>query len=888
MFENNLQWSTPVIEEIPLASLLDLETAEKFLRWLRPDGPWVLSYIVVQDGAVPITCTFTTIEPALAWVREHNVARHSNIYFTVNRVRGTIAKKPAKTDIAVVEFVHGDLDPKDDETPEAAKTRYLAAIRAPETGIPASTLIDSGNGIQTLTRLAEPVVLGELVIMPDGRPMFSPDDTMKIAEVEGRSFAVMLAVGAKPDGTQNIDRILRLPGTINYPTAVKVAKGRTIEPTGLIETTDAVSALADFPSPPMDFPPTRPSPWACGPVPPWLEVAINASTGRGVSTAPGDLIDGGLAGIMAALYAINPDVGRPEWIAVGCVLYKLLGEERGFELWDDWSHKGQKYRSREMSGQWRSIANGGGYGWGIGTLLFYANEAKKNWRDTIPDWQDKLLSQEKGSPEPGDLNDQAPEEMPFLYGRMEQKFDEPEAELELDKGDHPDPIGPQEAMPQASILMLTAEQKCDPNFTLTPEQKAAVIDQLKRGRELCGPQWEPIPFPEPDGPIPVSRFLYYDRAEQTYDKEEPEPEPEPGPPPPPPPPEPKPKCGWIKTSAAFIDDFKQPDYLIYGLLLRAFIYSMTGMTGAGKTSVCLRVAAHVALGLPIGKLEVARGKVLYFAGENADDVRMRWIKLCEDLKVNPADIDVYFVDFRMQMSLDTVKLRLGNESVDHGPFALVIVDTSIAYFEGDNENDNVQAAAHAKMLRGLIDVVVGRPTVIVTAHPVKNATTDNLIPRGGGAFLNEMDGNLVCKKNDANNVSDMHWQGKFRGPDFAPISFKLTAATTDKLKDTKGRPIWTVTAAPIDAAEKAVMDEATDIKADNMLVLLSKHTDLSQLQMAQKLGWAYRNGEPNKSLVERTLKRLVAEKQVERQGRYWLLTKKGQAAAKRVAEAGAV
>ena len=203
--------------------------------------------------------------------------------------------------------------------------------------------------------------------------------------------------------------------------------------------------------------------------------------------------------------------------------------------------------------------------------------------------------------------------------------------------------------------------------------------------------------------------------EQKFDLEaEPEPETEQSSPSPKPPP----KLGWIKPSAAFIADFKQPDYLIYGLLLRAFVYSFTGMTGAGKTSLCLRLAAHVARGLPIGKLEVERGKVLYFAGENADDVRMRWIKLCEELNVNPNDIDVCFIDFRMQLSLDTVKLRLGNKSVDHGPFALVIVDTSIAYFEGDNENDNVQAAAHAKVMRGLIDVIEGRPTVIVTAHPI--------------------------------------------------------------------------------------------------------------------------------------------------------------------------
>ena len=89
---------------------------------------------------------------------------------------------------------------------------------------------------------------------------------------------------------------------------------------------------------------------------------------------------------------------------------------------------------------------------------------------------------------------------------------------------------------------------------------------------------------------------------------------------------------------------------------------------------------------------------------------------------------------------------IANETFDRGPFSLVIVDTSAAYFEGDDENNNVQAGNHARMLRSLIDTVEGGPTILVPAHPTKNATPDNLLPRGGGAFVNEMDTNLVCQK----------------------------------------------------------------------------------------------------------------------------------------------
>jgi RecA/RadA recombinase len=55
------------------------------------------------------------------------------------------------------------------------------------------------------------------------------------------------------------------------------------------------------------------------------------------------------------------------------------------------------------------------------------------------------------------------------------------------------------------------------------------------------------------------------------------------------------------SSAAFITGFTPPDYLIDGILQRRFIYAFTGRTGEGKTSVCLRLAAHVSEGKPLGE-----------------------------------------------------------------------------------------------------------------------------------------------------------------------------------------------------------------------------------------------------------------------------------------------
>jgi hypothetical protein len=77
--------------------------------------------------------------------------------------------------------------------------------------------------------------------------------------------------------------------------------------------------------------------------------------------------------------------------------------------------------------------------------------------------------------------------------------------------------------------------------------------------------------------------------------------------------------------------------------------------------------------------------------------------------------------------------------------------------------------------------------VIANCHPVKNASSDNLVPAGGGNFLNQVDGNLTAAKDES--TTELHWQGTFAGVDFAPMFFQLQTVTHERLKDSRGRSI---------------------------------------------------------------------------------------------------
>ena len=226
-----------------------------------------------------------------------------------------------------------------------------------------------------------------------------------------------------------------------------------------------------------------------------------------------------------------------------------------------------------------------------------------------------------------------------------------------------------------------------------------------------------------------------------------------------------------------------------------------------------------------------------------------------------------------------MRKRIEAETAKQGPFALVIVDTSAAFFEGDDENSNSQLGAHARMLRTLVDLP-GGPTVIVTCHPTKNPNSDNLLPRGGGAFIAEIDGNLVCIKQPDRPIVELHWHGKFRGPDFAPIPFMITVGKSARLVDSKGRAISTVTAHPVSQLEVEEADSAARFRQDRLLTALQDNPSASLAALAKAVGWSYQNGEPNKTLVNRTLKALQAAHLIKKEGHRWVLTKSGEKAEK--------
>ena len=318
--------------------------------------------------------------------------------------------------------------------------------------------------------------------------------------------------------------------------------------------------------------------------------------------------------------------------------------------------------------------------------------------------------------------------------------------------------------------------------------------------------------------------------------------------------------------------FTPPAYLVDGVLQRGYLYSLTARTGHGKTAVAMYVAQSIARGMPMHGREVKAGTVLLLAGENPDDIRARFLVLADAYGFKAEDLKMRFVAGVIDIAAKMPEIRAEAEKIND--LVLVIVDTGAAYFPGDETNSNSQQGAYARLLRQLT-FLPGKPAVLVNCHPVKNASRDNLLPMGGSAFLNEVDGNLTLWAN-AERQTTLHWLGKFRGPEFEPMTFELEVADSARVIDAEGRLMPSVVAKPVSEL-KLQMEEGKQESDENMLMrAIAENRNSSIANLAIKCGFVSSTGQPQKSSVFKICNRLVEEKLLERRGNKYRITPKGK------------
>jgi hypothetical protein len=329
----------------------------------------------------------------------------------------------------------------------------------------------------------------------------------------------------------------------------------------------------------------------------------------------------------------------------------------------------------------------------------------------------------------------------------------------------------------------------------------------------------------------------------------------------------------LLDATAWLDQATPMEWVVDGLIQRGNLYACTAITNHGKTAIGLLLALSIAAGQKFAGRDIVKGKVMILCGENPDGFRTRMLATMDSMGLEHGDITglVTVLPHALPLASCTEQILEEARRVE-GDYALVLVDTSISYYSGDDEDDNLQARTHAWHLRALSELP-GRPAIVANTHPTKSADRENLLPRGGGAFLNEIDTNLTVWAEGETAI--LHWHRKKRGPDFDPIPFEFHGKSIEE----HGRKIPTVYAAHITDQRATELKKARTQADDRLLHSMLHHPDSTYAEWASYCGW---NGEQAKSKVWRSMERLKEDKLVQKFRGSLKLTKLGEEEAKRI------
>ena len=140
-----------------------------------------------------------------------------------------------------------------------------------------------------------------------------------------------------------------------------------------------------------------------------------------------------------------------------------------------------------------------------------------------------------------------------------------------------------------------------------------------------------------------------------------------------------------------------------------------------------------------------------------------------------------------------------------------------------------------------------------------------MLPRGGGAFVNEMDGNLACIKKDDLTVISQH--GKYRDVYFHPITFLRSVKQSEGLKTASGEMVWSVVCHVATPQEEAKHEFEMETQDRQVLEILADHPAMTQREIAAGLLWLNNKDggqpEPDHKKVGRVQKRLKKAKLID-------------------------
>lgn len=278
----------------------------------------------------------------------------------------------------------------------------------------------------------------------------------------------------------------------------------------------------------------------------------------------------------------------------------------------------------------------------------------------------------------------------------------------------------------------------------------------------------------------------------------------------------------IRTGDVWRREYRPLVYAVDNLFVQGQLVAITGKTQSGKTAFAMKLAGCKANGKAFASHDCPQGHVLYIAVENEVDALHRYICMVE---TQPGFDEAYF---HVRTAKDRKAVGVILEEFERYAAArkielsMVIIDTAPAMSPVEDELNNTQQGDYARALRRFCSLP-GRPVTLPLCHPNKHPhNASECLPRGGGAFLNELDGNITLWPGD--DVVEVAFT-KLRQLSWQPFQFRFTPIEATKTKDAKDNLLRSVSVEFIDDAERERVSHLRTTNIEKVLSAMGNATD---------------------------------------------------------------
>ena len=194
-------------------------------------------------------------------------------------------------------------------------------------------------------------------------------------------------------------------------------------------------------------------------------------------------------------------------------------------------------------------------------------------------------------------------------------------------------------------------------------------------------------------------------------------------------------------------EYREPEFIIEGLLETESLGQIFGDSGGGKSFIALDIASCISSGTPFHGHKVKQGAVIYIAGEGHNGIKRR-LSAWERLNQVSLDTAPLFLSRAAAQFLDATSAQAVAKAVDEivlteGLPALIIVDTVARNFGPGDEN----ATRDMSNFVAAMDSLKGRHgcTLILVHH---TGHTDKDRGRGSAALKAALDAEFRVEKTD--------------------------------------------------------------------------------------------------------------------------------------------